>query len=104
MSKLARFSQSSSWWVPAQSISAHAVELVHRQGLKVTALASAGDGEILVTRGADHVLSRGASLAPAGWDGMLDAAVPGPIHFEDAAAADARLAEGGLRGRLVLIP
>ncbi|MFI6058261.1 NADP-dependent oxidoreductase [Streptomyces sp. NPDC051286] len=145
-------------------VGAHTVELAHQQGLEVTGLASADYKEFLISRGADHFLARGQALAPAGFDGVLDAAGLGsdalaavrdggayaglwpgqeprsergirvgalsvqadgalltelsrladqgvllarvaqtyPLHA--AVEAHARLAEGGLRGRIVLIP
>ncbi|RKS16883.1 NADPH:quinone reductase-like Zn-dependent oxidoreductase [Arthrobacter sp. AG1021] len=148
----------------AGGVGGHTVELAHRQGLEVTVLASAGDIPFLVSRGANHFLTRGANLAPAGFDGVLDAAglgneaiaavqdggsyvglwpgqepdsergvrvdaldvradgaqlaelsrladqgeirarVAQTYPLEEATAAHARLAEGSLRGRLVLIP
>ncbi|MFC7450485.1 NADP-dependent oxidoreductase [Rhodococcus daqingensis] len=148
----------------AGAVGGHAVELAHRNGLEVTVLASAGDEPFLASRGAGDFLPRGANLAPAAFDGVLDAAglgheaiaavrdggsyvglwpgqepesergirvdaldvradgaqlaelsrladegvivarVADTYPLADAAAAHARLAEGGLRGRLVLIP
>ncbi|BDB61040.1 NADPH:quinone reductase [Rhodococcus sp. RDE2] len=148
----------------AGAVGGHAVELAHRHGLKVTAFASAGDEPFLLSRGADRVLTRGATLEAAGFDGVLDAAglghgaivtvrdggsylglwpgrepeaergvrvevldvradgvqlaelsrladrgvlvarVSGTYPLERAAAAHVKLAEGGLRGRIVLIP
>ena len=148
----------------AGGVGGHVVELAHRQGLEVTALASVDDMPFLISRGANQFLPRGANLAPAAFDGVLDAAglgheaiaavrdggsyvglwpgqepVPergvrvdaldvradgaqlavlsrladtGEIRariartypLEEAVAAHARLAEGNLRGRLVLIP
>ncbi|MGD6756573.1 NADP-dependent oxidoreductase [Streptomyces sp. BH105] len=148
----------------AGGVGAHTVELAHHRGLKVTALASAGDEEFLRSRGADDFLSRAQTPPPASFDGVVDAAVLGEaalapvrdggsyvgvwpgqepaaergirVHaldvradgaqladlagladrgtllprvagllpLADAAAAHARLAEGGLRGRLVIVP
>lgn len=148
----------------AGAVGGHAVELAHRMGLEVTALASVGDEPFLLSRGAGHFLSRGADLGSADFDGVLDAAglgreaidavrdggsyvglwpgqepesergvsvdaldvradgaqlaelsrladqgvivarVAQTYPLEDAAAAHTRLAEGGVRGRLVLIP
>lgn len=148
----------------AGGVGGHAVELAHHRGLKVTALASAGDEEFVVSRGAGHFLARGRTPAPAGFDGVLDAAMLGrdalaavrdggayvglwpgqepepergvridaldvradsaqlavlarladtgallprvaqTYPLDAAAEAHARLAEGGLRGRIVLVP
>ena len=148
----------------AGGVGAHTVELAHHRGLKVTALASAGDEEFLRSRGADDFLPRDTPLPAAAYDAVVDAAVLGapalaPVRdggayigvwpgqepasergirvdaldvradgtqlaelshladkgvvlarvtavfpLADAAAAHARLAEGGLRGRLVLVP
>lgn len=148
----------------AGAVGGHAVELAHRQGLEITAMASPGDQPFLLSRGTDHFLSRGANPADASFDGVLDAAglghraiaavrdggsyvglwpgqepesergirvgaldvqangaqltelsrladqgelvarVARTYPLEDAAAAHARLAEGRLRGRLVLVP
>ncbi|NBE50452.1 NADP-dependent oxidoreductase [Streptomyces boluensis] len=148
----------------AGAVGAHAVELAHRHGLVITALAAAGDAEFLASRGADHFVARGAALAPAAFDGVLDAAglgaeaiaavrdggsyaglwpgqepraergiriaaldvqadgarlaelarvadegvllprVARTYPLDAAAEAHVRLAEGGLRGRLVLLP
>ncbi|MBO1330464.1 NADP-dependent oxidoreductase [Streptomyces sp. VRA16 Mangrove soil] len=148
----------------AGGVGAHAVELAHHRGLKVTALASARDEEFLTTRGADHFLPRDEPLPAGAFDGVIDTALlgvtalaavsdggayigvwpgqePAPergirvdaldvradgaqlgelsqladqgvllarvsetFPLADAAAAHARLAEGGLRGRLVIAP
>ncbi|MFI8997800.1 zinc-binding dehydrogenase [Streptomyces sp. NPDC053542] len=148
----------------AGGVGAHAVELAHHRGLKVTALSSARDEEFVHSRGADHFVARGQTPTPAGFDGVLDAAVLGrdalaPVRdgggylgvwpgqepapergiridaldvradsaqlavlarladtgallprvaqtypLDAAATAHARLAEGGLRGRIVLVP
>jgi NADPH:quinone reductase-like Zn-dependent oxidoreductase len=148
----------------AGAVGGHAVELAHRHGLEITAMASPSDEPFLLSRGMDHFLSREEIPAPAGFDGVLDAAglgrcaldavrdggsyvglwpgqepepergirvqaldvkadgaqlaalsrladqgellarVARTYRLEDAMAAHARLAEGGLRGRLVLVP
>ncbi|MEU7484616.1 NADP-dependent oxidoreductase [Streptomyces sp. NPDC042319] len=148
----------------AGGVGAHAVELAHHSGVKVTASASVGDQAFLLSRGADHFLPRGQAPVAAGFDGVLDAASVGrdalaavrdggtyiglwpgqepetergiridaldvradsaqlaelshlaesgvvmarvaqTYPLDAAAAAHARLAEGGLRGRIVLVP
>ncbi|MFF4974607.1 NADP-dependent oxidoreductase [Streptomyces sp. NPDC001083] len=58
----------------AGGVGAHTVELAHRQGLKVTGLDSAAHEDYLLSRGADHFLTRGQPLPAACFDGVLDAA------------------------------
>ena len=148
----------------AGAVGGHVVELAHRYGLEITAMASPSDEPFLLSRGADHFLSRGANPPLASFAGVLDAAglgrsalnavrhggsyvglwpgqepepergvrvgaldvqangaqlaalsrladqgglvarVAQTYPLEEAAAAHARLAEGRLRGRLVLVP
>ena len=145
-------------------VGAHAVELGHHRGLRVTALGSARSADLLRSRGANDFLPRGEQLPQATFDGVLDAVVLGPaaraavrsdgayvglwpgqqpssergIRVEavsvradgtrlaglarladegtlqarverayplaESAAAHTRLAEGGLGGRIVLVP
>lgn len=155
----------------AGGVGGYAVELAKHQGMEVIASASKQDEELVRRLGADHFVDRTSDLAaevrriaPAGVDGLVDAAIvgigaqeavrnggqhahleggPKPPHLrgitvhqifiradrdeltelsklveagvistrvagtyalEDAANAYNRLAQGGLRGRLVLVP
>ncbi|MFF3884519.1 NADP-dependent oxidoreductase [Streptomyces sp. NPDC001914] len=146
----------------AGAVGGYAVQLAARLGVSVTALARAGDEELVRALGADRFVSDG--VAPRSVDAVLDAAilgadalewvrdggafmgvipgahpasvrgvrtgavevaadgarlaelvalvddgalttrVAGTYALDEAVKAHARLAEGGLRGRLVLVP
>ncbi|WP_328670747.1 NADP-dependent oxidoreductase [Streptomyces sp. NBC_00328] len=146
----------------AGAVGGYAVQLAARLGVSVTALARAGDEELVRSLGADRFVSGG--VAPRSVDAVLDAAilgadaldwvrdggafmgvipgahpasvrgvrtsavevaadgarlaelvalvdegalttrVAGTYALDEAVKAHARLAEGGLRGRLVLVP
>ncbi|MEU4166051.1 NADP-dependent oxidoreductase [Streptomyces sp. NPDC026665] len=146
----------------AGAVGGYAVQLAARLGVSVTALARAGDEELVRSLGADRFVSDG--VAPRSVDAVLDAAilgadalewvrdggafmgvipgahpasvrgvrtgavevaadgarlaelvalvddgalttrVAGTYALDEAVKAHARLAEGGLRGRLVLVP
>lgn len=148
----------------AGALGGFAVQLAHRAGINVTALAGPDDEQLVRSLGADTFVPRGATVAPAAADAVLDAAVmgepalayvrdggahvgvipgasPAPVRsvrvetvevspdgarlaelvklldagvlttrvagtypLADVAKAHTRLAEGGARGRLVLIP
>ncbi|MFF4342568.1 NADP-dependent oxidoreductase [Kitasatospora sp. NPDC001540] len=72
-------------------VGAHAVELAHQRGLKVTGVADAACEEFVRARGADHFLARGEAAEPASFDGVLDTARLG-------AAALAAVRDGGVYG------
>ncbi|MDN3265974.1 NADP-dependent oxidoreductase, partial [Streptomyces sp. CSDS2] len=55
-------------------VGAHAVELAHQRGLKVTGAADAAFEDFVRARGADHFLARGETFEPASFDGVLDTA------------------------------
>ncbi|MFD6274375.1 NADP-dependent oxidoreductase [Streptomyces sp. NPDC060209] len=146
----------------AGAVGGYAVQLAHRDGITVVALAGADDEELVRSFGADRFVERGAVTGP--FDAVLDAAVIGAdalayvkdggdyvgvipqagppsvrgirvqvvevaadgarlaelvklvdqgaltprvartYPLEQAADAHTRLAEGGVRGRLVLVP
>ncbi|MEU4209075.1 NADP-dependent oxidoreductase [Streptomyces sp. NPDC026206] len=148
----------------AGALGGYAVQLAHRAGITVTALARPGDEQFVRSLGADHFAPDTRAVAPGSLDGVLDAAVLGPAALElvrdggtytgvipgtapaaargirvaevevsadgarlgelsalvdegvlttrvaatyplgEAAEAHAKLAGGGLRGRLVLVP
>lgn len=69
-------------------VGAHAVELAHRRGLKVTGSGAAAFEDFVRARGADHFLARGETFEPASFDGVLDTANLG-------AAALAAVRDGG---------
>ena len=65
----------------AGAVGGYAVQVAHERGLRVVALASAQDSDVLRAWGADYVIARGPAaiagvleLFPAGVDGVVDAA------------------------------
>jgi NADPH:quinone reductase-like Zn-dependent oxidoreductase len=117
----------------AGAVGGYAVQLATRQGISVTALAREKDEQLVRSLGAAHVTgvtggadfgavldaailgepalarvspdgARLAELVRLVDEGVLTLRVAETYALEEAAKAHARLAEGGLRGRLVIVP